>query len=281
MDEKLAKNLDNIINAPTYRLAHEDHEFLMNQELRPVRMQLELLKCEMGMSEAEVESTIVVFGGTAIVEESVARERLEKAEAELKADPDDAKKMRTVSRARRILAKSGFYEDARRFSKLVSQTCQVDGSCEYVIITGGGPGIMEAANRGAFEVGAKSAGLNITLPSEQHPNPYITPELCFQFKYFALRKMHFLLRAKALVVFPGGFGTLDELFCTLTLRQTGRMQALPIILYGEEYWRKGMNLEYFADEGVIADHHLELFQYSNTPEETWQIIQDYYEESKE
>jgi len=141
VDEKLAKNLDNIINAPTYRLAHEDHEFLMNQELRPVRMQLELLKCEMGMSEAEVESTIVVFGGTAIVEESVARERLEKAEAELKADPDNAKKMRTVSRARRILAKSGFYEDARLFSKLVSQTCQVDGSCEYVIITGGGPGI--------------------------------------------------------------------------------------------------------------------------------------------
>ena len=159
-----------------------------------------------------------------------------------------------------------------QFARLVSQRCQIDGQCDYVIITGGGPGIMEAANRGAHDVGAKSIGLNITLPLEQVPNPYITPNLCFQFHYFALRKMHFLMRAKALVVFPGGFGTLDELFDALTLRQTRRMQEIPIILFGREYWNRVIDFQFLADEGVIADEHLALISYAETPEEAWHII---------
>ena len=165
---------------------------------------------------------------------------------------------------------------AREFSRLVSHTCQKEGKCEYVVITGGGPGIMEAANRGAYDVDAKSIGLNITLPEEQDPNPYITPDLCFQFHYFALRKMHFLLRAKGLVVFPGGFGTLDELFCTLTLRQTGRMQEIPVILYGTEYWKRVVNFELLADEGVIADRHLDLFVYADSPQQAWSEIVDFH-----
>ena len=160
----------------------------------------------------------------------------------------------------------------RKFAQLVSQTCQLDGQCDYVITTGGGPGIMEAANRGAHDVGAKSIGLNITLPAEQVPNPYITPNLCFQFHYFALRKMHFLMRAKALVVFPGGFGTLDELFDALTLRQTHRMQQIPIILFGRDYWSHVIDFQFLADEGVIADEHLDLIAYAETPEEAWNII---------
>jgi hypothetical protein len=153
---------------------------------------------------------------------------------------------------------------------------QTNGACDYVIVTGGGPGIMEAANRGAFEANSKSIGLNISLPAEQRPNPFITPELCFQFQYFAMRKLHFLMRAKALVVFPGGFGTLDELFDALTLRQTHRMQSIPIILFGRDYWSTVINFEFLADEGVIADEHLELVQYAETPEEAWQVICDYH-----
>ena len=172
-------------------------------------------------------------------------------------------------RAENTVAKSRFYEEARQFSQIVSSTCQRDGKCDYVVMTGGGPGIMEAANRGAFEIGAKSIGLNIELPHEQEPNPYITPELCFQFSYFSLRKFHFILRAAALVVFPGGFGTLDELFNTLTLRQTKRMQEIPIILYGEEYWRQIINFQAMADEGVIADEHMDLLQFTDDPQQAW------------
>ena len=175
-------------------------------------------------------------------------------------------------RSERLLEKSNYYDAAREFSRIVSTTCQIDGQCDYVIVTGGGPGIMEAANRGAFDVGAKSAGLNIHLPAEQAPNPYITPELCFQFHYFALRKMHFLLRAKALVAFPGGFGTLDEMFDALTLRQTRRMQDIPIILFGRAYWEQVIDFQFLADEGVITDAHLKLFCYADTPEEAWNQI---------
>ena len=171
---------------------------------------------------------------------------------------------------------SRFYDDARRFARIVSIDNQCEDERDYVIITGGGPGIMEAANRGAFDVGCKSIGLNIKLPAEQQPNPFITPELCFQFKYFALRKFHFILRAAAVVLFPGGFGTLDEMFETLTLRQTHRMQPVPIILYGREYWSKVIDFRFLADTGVIADAHLDLFSYAESPEDAWQQILEFH-----
>jgi len=273
------KNLNEIRRSTAYRLAEEDVEFIWRPELRPVRMQLELLKPELLLEDHQVRSTIVVFGSTQIVEEPQARARLERAEAAAAADPSSPLSARDVQRCRQLLAKSHFYDAAREFARLVSSVCQVGGFCDYVMVTGGGPGIMEAANRGAFDVGAKSVGLNIQLPSEQAANPYITPGLCFQFHYFAMRKMHFLLRAKALVVFPGGFGTLDELFDALTLRQTGRMQAIPVILFGREYWERVVNFQFLADEGVIADANLELLNFAETPQEAWEVIQRFHPNS--
>ena len=275
-DRRAAK----ILQSPSYLMADKDTAFLQREALRPVRMQLELLKPELLLSESGIHSTIVVFGGTQIVERSVAEKRLERARTQLVGDPESKRLQRTVSRAERVLAKSKYYDDARAFGALVSSQCQRKGWCDYVIVTGGGPGIMEAANRGAYDVGAKSVGMNITLPAEQGPNPYITPELCFQFRYFAMRKFHFLLRAKALVIFPGGFGTLDELFDALTLRQTGRMQEIPIILYGREYWDHVLNPTFLADEGVIADEHLDLISYAETPAEAWEIIARFHAEPR-
>jgi uncharacterized protein (TIGR00730 family) len=276
MNDEMKVQLQRILQSPSYRLAERDTEFLAREELRPVRMQLELLKPEMALTELGVRSTIVVFGGTQIVERSMAEERLSLARTALNADPANPLLQRAVSRAERVLAKSHYYDAAREFAALVSTVCQHNGLCEYMIVTGGGPGIMEAANRGAFDVDAKSAGLNITLPAEQVPNPYITPELCFQFHYFALRKMHFLLRAKALVVFPGGFGTLDELFDALTLRQTRRMQDIPIIMYGSQYWHDVIDFQFLADEGTILDEHLDLIDYAETPRQAWEIIERFH-----
>jgi uncharacterized protein (TIGR00730 family) len=261
---------------PNYLLAEEDENLLKRPELRPVRLQLELLKPDIIFEEQNVASTLVVFGGTQIVERSIAEKRLEAAREIAANDPASATKQRDVARAERILAKSHYYDAAREFSRLVSQACQVQGRCDFAVVTGGGPGIMEAANRGAWEVGAKSIGLNITLPEEQRPNEYITPELCFLFRYFAIRKMHFLLRARGLVVFPGGFGTLDELFEVLTLRQVGRMQPIPVILYGREFWDGVLNLQFLADEGTIRDEHLNLISYAETPHEAWEIIRKFY-----
>ncbi len=271
-----AQRLEAIISSSSYRLAEEDVDLLQQDELRPVRLQLELLKPELGLRRHHVESTIVVFGGTQVVERDVALRRLEKAKKALAELPDDPQRQRAVAIAERIVAKSHYYDAAREFCRLVSTTCQNDDRCDYVVVTGGGPGIMEAANRGAFDAGAKSIGLNITLPQEQEPNPYITPGLCFQFHYFALRKMHFLMRAKALVVFPGGFGTLDELFDALTLRQTECMQEIPIILFGKEYWDRVIDLQFLSDEGVIADEHLDLLDYAETPDEAWDIISRFH-----
>ncbi len=265
-------NRQAILSAPSYVLAEKDGLFMKRTEMRPVRMQLELQKTELLMQQEGIASTVVVFGGTQIVPRASAQAKLDLARRQLEGDPDNERLKRGVFRAERVLAKSHFYDHAREFGKLVSQRCQVDGACEFVVTTGGGPGVMEAANRGAFEIGAKTIGLNIELPHEQEPNPYITPELCFQFHYFAMRKFHFILRAAALVVFPGGFGTLDELFNTLCLRQTGRMQAIPIILYGRDYWDSILDLPKLADEGVIADEHLELVSYAETPEQAWGII---------
>lgn len=278
MDERLTNNLKDILNSPSYRVAHEDIDFLNQTELRPVRMQLELLKPEMTLIEEGVGSTVVIFGGTQVVDKEDAEDRLDQAKEAVKKKPNDATAQREVVRAESRVKKARFYEECREFAKMVSSTCQVDGKCDYVVITGGGPGIMEAGNRGAWEVGAKSIGLNITLPDEQAPNPYITPELCFQFDYFALRKMHFLMRAAALVTFPGGFGTLDELFNALTLRQTERMQDIPIILYGEEYWKGIINFQQLADEAVIRDSHLDLIDYADTPKQAWDIIQKFHKE---
>jgi hypothetical protein len=239
-------------------------------------MEMELLKPELALEENLVASTIVVFGSTRIVEPAEAERRLQRARAGLAASPDDARCRRAVARAERIAAKARHYELAREFASLVSKACQKKNGCDYVVVTGGGPGIMEAANRGAFDVGAKSIGLNIRLPQEQQPNPYISPELCFQFRYFAIRKLHFLLRAKALVVFPGGYGTLDELFDAMTLRQTGRMQNIPIIMFGRDYWEKVIDFQYLADEGTIDDADLELFRYADTAEEAWEMIQAFH-----
>lgn len=264
--------LEAILRSPSYRLVQDDPDFLDKPELRATRLGLELLKPELELSAQQIRSTIVVFGGTQIVERSVAEERLEQARAAAVADPNSPHARRAVERAQRLLDKSRYYDDAREFARIVSAASQRGPHCDFVVITGGGPGIMEAANRGAHDARAKSIGLNITLPHEQVPNRYITPSLCFRFRYFAVRKMHFLLRARALVVFPGGFGTLDELFDALTLRQTGKVQQIPIIFYGRDYWAQVLNLRFLADEGVIADHDLDLLQYAETPQETWDLI---------
>jgi hypothetical protein len=268
--------LQAILNSPTYRLAAEDVEFLDRPDLRPVRMLLELLKPEEYLTEAGVRSTIVVFGGTQVHEDESARRRLAAAEAAAAADPADQALARQLARARRNAELSKYYDAAREFARLVSSSCQIDGHCDYVVVTGGGPGVMEAGNRGAYDAGAKSIGFNITLPHEQAPNPYITPELCFQFRYFAMRKFHFLLRARGLVAFPGGFGTFDELFEVLCLRQTGRMQSVPVILYGREFWEDVLPLERLADRGLIADEHLELVEYADSPHDAWDKIQRYH-----
>ncbi|GAB4140021.1 MAG: LOG family protein [Planctomycetota bacterium] len=266
-----------IRNSPSYRVAHEDKEFMSRDELRPVRLQLELLKPELIQQEQGVRSTIVVFGGTRILEKEEAEKKLARAREALAASPSDPLRQRDVRIAENVLKKTHYYDEAKAFARIVSSQCQIDHHCDYVICTGGGPGIMEAANRGAFEIGAKSVGLNITLPFEQEPNSYITPELCFEFKYFAIRKMHFLMRAKAMVAFPGGFGTLDELFETLTLVQTHRMQQIPVVLFGRDYWSKLIHWETFVEEGTISPEDLDLFTYAETADECWRIITEFYE----
>jgi uncharacterized protein (TIGR00730 family) len=256
----------------SYIPADRDSEFLQRDELRSVRIGLELLKPELIQREQGIQSTIVVFGSSRLQEPSAARETLRLAEEAAARTPGDPACQQKVATARRQLDLSRYYDVAREFSQLVSSTCQVDGRCDYVIVTGGGPGIMEAANRGAADVNAKSIGLNITLPHEQHPNPYITPELSFQFRYFAIRKMHFLIRAKALVAFPGGFGTLDELFETLTLLQTGKTQNVAVVLVGRAFWDCLINWQWLLEHGLISQEDLALFHYAETAQEAWNII---------
>jgi len=278
-DREREKRIEKILHSLTYRLAYQDVDFLAAPEMRANRIELELLKPEMVFEDNNIRSTIVVFGSTRIVDPAEAAANLERAKARLADTPEDVRRQRAVRRAERLAAKSRYYDLARQFAAIVSRQCQQspDGEAEYVVVTGGGPGLMEAANRGAFEVGARSIGLNIHLPMEQVPNPYITPELCFQFRYFAIRKFHFLLRAKALVVFPGGFGTLDELFDALALRQTGRMPEIPIILFGREYWEHVLNFQFLADEGTIEDQDLDLFRFAETPEQAWTMIQRFHQ----
>ena len=265
-----------ILESPSYVLPEQDLTFLARDEARGVRLQIEYLKPETLLSEHAIRDTVVVYGSTRILEPAAARRGVEAARQALEADPRNSILVRELAVAERVLAKSRYYEVAREFGQLVGSCRNSDGS-RLAIMTGGGPGIMEAANRGAFEVGAKSVGLNISLPHEQYPNPYITPELCFRFHYFALRKMHLLERAKALVAFPGGFGTIDELFEVLTLVQTRKIKPVPIVLVGQEYWSRAVDIGFLADEGAIDAEDRELFWFAETANEIWGSILDWYD----
>ena len=262
--------------SPSYRLAFEDVDFLLRQDLRPVRLQLELLKPELLQQQHGIKSTIAVFGSARIPSPEQADKVLDEAEALARAAPGDHDAARKVSVARRMVANSRYYEEARRFAQIVTGTCATNDLCDFVVKTGGGPGIMEAANRGADDVGGKSIGLNIVLPMEQAPNAYITPDLCFRFHYFAIRKMHFLTRSKALVVFPGGFGTLDELFEAATLIQTGKIDPIPILLFGREYWERVINIDTMIAEGMAGAGDKDLFTFVETAEEAWAFIASFY-----
>ena len=255
----------------SYRLAFQDPEFLLQDDLRPVRLQLELLKPELILKEQHIESTVVIFGSARIVDPETAEAQLVSAEAEHRNNKQDPLLARKVERARRTLENSRYYDEARNLGHLISSNT---GKDKLVVITGGGPGIMEAANRGAHEAGMPSIGMNIVLPHEQTPNPYITPDLNFQFHYFAVRKMHLLMRAKSLVVFPGGFGTLDELFETLTLIQTHKVQPIPVLLFGKAFWERIVNFDALVEEGVISAEDLDLFEFVETAEEAWRLISE-------
>ncbi|MGI9488866.1 MAG: TIGR00730 family Rossman fold protein [Geminicoccaceae bacterium] len=246
--------------SPAYRLAFADMDFMVRREMRSVRVQLELQKPEMLLAEHDIRSTVVVFGSARMP------------------TPDNCDPHDLVTKPGRVLDKKRVYDEARRFAQIASVEGQKERSegQEFVVVTGGGPGIMEAANRGAADVKAESIGLNIVLPHEQAPNAYITPELCFQFHYFAIRKMHFMMRARALVCFPGGFGTFDELFEALTLIQTGKAKRIPLLLFDEAYWRRVVNFEAMVEEGVISAEDLNLFQYVETADQAWSIIADHH-----
>jgi uncharacterized protein (TIGR00730 family) len=248
----------------SYRLAFTDERFLLREDLRPVRMQLELLKPELILREENVVATIVIFGSARLLPRAVAQERLAHAEAQ----SDTA----ALARARMALTMSRYYEEARTLAGLITQASKRLDE-KIVVCTGGGPGIMEAGNRGASEAGGPSVGLNIVLPHEQEPNPYITPRLCFQFHYFALRKMHFLMRSAGLVCFPGGFGTLDEMFEVLTLTQTSKVRKRPIVLVGREFWSKLIDWQWLVDTGMIAAEDLNLFHLVETGEEAWAVLE--------
>ena len=267
-----SKNLNLIINSDTYKLAYEDIGLLNRNEMRGVRMLLEITKPDLILEENKILSTIIIFGGASITEESKTEEKIEDIKKLIKKNPSSVLLKRNLNRLENLLSMSHYYQSAREFSKLASINNQSKSCNSHVIVTGGGPGIMEAANRGAFEANCKSIGLNISLPNEQIPNAFITPGLCFKFNYFALRKIHFVMRSIGAVFFPGGFGTLDELFELLTLRQTGMKNKIPIILFGKEYWDKIINFEYLADLGLISDEHLNLFEYADTASEAWEII---------
>ncbi|MHA6264199.1 LOG family protein [Arenibacterium sp. CAU 1754] len=239
--------------APAYRLAFADDDFMCQDELRPVRLQLELLKPEMLLNEHQIKSTVVLFGGARIP------------------DPVNKDKARTQT----LADLSQYYDEAQEFSRLMTLKSKETNGREHVIATGGGPGVMEAGNRGAHEAGGHSIGLNVVLPHEQAPNAYVTPHLCFNFHYFAIRKMHFLMRASAICVFPGGFGTMDEMFESLTLIQTGRMERVPFLLFGKKFWDNVINWDALADAGTISDEDLDLFRFVETAQEAVDLIENW------
>ncbi len=273
--------LERILNSPSYIQADHDTDFIGRDDARAIRLQLDYIKPETLLQQHGIQHTIVVFGSTRIVEPAAAESKVASLREALTVTPEDKDIQRRLSIAERVLAKSHYYDVAREFGQLIGNAGNGPDDSRLVVMTGGGPGIMEAANRGAHDARAKTIGLNINLPHEQYPNPYITPELCFQFHYFALRKMHFLLRARALVAFPGGFGTFDELFETLTLIQTRKIKPLPVVLVGEHYWRKVFDINYMVDEGVIDAEDRNLFWYAETAEDIWEGILCWYESTGE
>ncbi|HEY0165347.1 MAG TPA: LOG family protein [Sphingomicrobium sp.] len=268
VDARAAEHVPSIpqTESEAYKLAFQDKEFLLRRDLRPVRFQLELLKPELFLDEAKIRSTIVFYGSARIPEPA-------EADALIAAASDDQQR----AAAERLKAKSHYYTVAYELARLASRTpVGPDGWRNFVVCSGGGPSIMEAANRGAQDEGRESIGLNIVLPHEQLPNTFVTPELSFQFHYFALRKMHFLLRARAVAVFPGGFGTFDEMFELLTLIQTGKVRPLPLLLFGRDYWNKVVNFQALADEGMIAPHDLELIHWCEDAQEAWDFVERFY-----
>jgi hypothetical protein len=283
LDKEERERLTQILKSgSSYRIAYEDIAFLNHDDLRPVRLQLELLKPENLLRLHNIQTTIVVFGSARTLPPDVAQRHLDsllskRAEhaggTEAKPDPDLE---RQIQVAQKQLEYSRYYDEARKFSRIVSTDFQEEGRADFVVVTGGGPGMMEAANRGAYDVGAMSAGLNITIPAEQQPNPYISPELCFRFHYFAIRKMHFLMRAKALVSFPGGYGTMDELFEALTLVQTMKIPPMPIVLVGSEFWTRAIDFDFLVTEGTIGAADRDLFEVVDTAEEAVKVIYDFY-----
>jgi uncharacterized protein (TIGR00730 family) len=285
-DDPLAhERVQAIMRGPGYRLADEDVDFLARADLRGARLQLDYTKAQSQLEQHGVAHTIVVFGSTRIPEPAAARRALrqlrKQAEQERELRPDrEPQCCREIAIAERILANSQYYEVARQLGRIICESsraaCGADPSARMVVMTGGGPGIMEAANRGAFDVEAESVGLNIALPHEQYPNPYVTPDLCLRFHYFAVRKLHFVLRARALVAFPGGYGTFDELFETLTLIQTRKIEAVPVVLVGKDYWRRAFDVDFLVNEGVIAEEDRALFSYAESAEAIWAGILDWY-----
>ena len=280
-DEHEQQLVKNLMNSETYKIAEEDINFLKSYEVRGIRLELDYLKAELALNTLGIKNTVVVFGSARIREEKIAKEKLDLAKKELKENPKSKKLKQNLLIAQKLLEKSKYYDDAREFGKIVAQKGKNLDDCPVVIATGGGPGIMEAANRGAHEEGANSIGFNINLPKEQFPNPYITPELCFQFHYFAVRKLHFINRAKALVVYPGGFGTLDELFETLTLIQTKKSSQIPIVLVCKDYWEKTINFDFLLEEGSISNDDIKMFKMVENAKEAWEYILNWYVDYKE
>ncbi len=260
----------------SYQLAYADKAFLLRDDLRSVRLQIEWLKPDLIQQENNIQTTVVIFGGARFPEPEKAQSNLNKALALLAQSPDDPTLIKQHHAAKNILQNSRYYQQARELAgKITELSLTFDGQ-QFVVVTGGGGGVMEAANRGASEAGGKSIGLNIVLPFEQKPNPYITPELCFQFHYFALRKMHFLKRARGMIAFPGGFGTLDELFETLTLIQTKKIKHVPVVLIGKQYWRRLIDFEFLVEQGALEESALELFKIVDTAQQAWDYLSRYW-----
>ena len=261
--------LEKIESSQSYKLAEDDKIFLKEYETRGVRLELDYLKAELAMKKFGIESTIAIFGSARTLPQDVAKDKVD----ELIQNGVNGQELKQATRA---LNNSFFYEDARELGSIIGQSGEGVSDNRIMVMTGGGPGIMEAANRGAYEVGANSIGLNINLPHEQHPNPYITPELCLQFHYFAIRKFHFFQRAKAMVVYPGGFGTMDELFELLTLIQTKSMKQIPVIMVGKQWWDNIINFKFLIEEGLISEKDLEIFDTVDNAQEAWNSILEWY-----
>jgi uncharacterized protein (TIGR00730 family) len=280
-DPAIANKLEVIMANRSYVPAIEDIDFLKGPNARGIRLQLDYLKPQVLLNKHGIEHTIVVFGSTRIVEPKGAQDRIDSLKIQLEKKPQNKRLNKKLAVAKRIQNNSQYYQVAREFAGLVGKSGNGPNDSRLVIMTGGGPGIMEAANRGAAEAQAETVGLNITLPNEQFPNPYVTPELCFQFHYFAIRKLHFVLRARALVAFPGGYGTLDELFETLTLIQTRKIAPMPVVLVGQSFWQKVVNIDFLVDEGVIDAEDRDLFWYAETAEDIWLSINKWYADKGE